>query len=107
MRKLAAVGVERQLAVAGNVLAAVQEILGLADPAESQRLDPRQAVEREPVVEFGDVNVGRGEGRAGPHVCSLAQYLWLVGQRALVPIEALDDLRAYRLHQNGRLGHIA
>ena len=35
-----------------------EEILGLADPAEAQRLQPGQAVEGEPVVELGDVDVG-------------------------------------------------
>ena len=45
LRQLAAVGVQRYHAVAGDVLPAVEEVLGLADAAEAERLDPGQAVE--------------------------------------------------------------
>ena len=45
VRELAAVGVQRQHTVAGDAGSAVEEVLGLADAAEAERLDPRQAVE--------------------------------------------------------------
>src|SRR3954451_816634 len=50
-RELPAVRVERQLATEADALSAVNEILALADTAETEGLDPRQAVEAEPVVE--------------------------------------------------------
>src|SRR5882757_3303321 len=68
VRQLPAVRVERQQAVAGDVLAAIEEILGLADAAESQRLDPGQAVHGEPVVEFGNVDILGPQRGARPHV---------------------------------------
>ena len=58
MRELAAVGVERQQPVAGDVLAAVKKFLGLADTAEAQRLDPGQAIHGEAVVQLRDVDIG-------------------------------------------------
>ena len=58
-RQLPAVGVEREHAVEGDVGAAVEEVLRLTPAAEAERLDPRQAVEREAVVELGHVDVGR------------------------------------------------
>ena len=64
-RELAAVGVERQHAVERDVLPAVEEVLRLALAAEPERLEPRQAVEREAVVEQRDVDVGRAAGRCG------------------------------------------
>src|SRR4051812_45863393 len=45
VRQLAAMGVERQDAVPRDVLATVEEVLGLPDLAEPQPFDPRQAVE--------------------------------------------------------------
>ena len=57
VRQLTAVGVQRDHAVAGDGLAAVEEVLGLADAAEPEPLQPRQAVEREAVVELGDVDI--------------------------------------------------
>ena len=44
-RELAAVRVERQLTVERDAGAAVDEVLAFADRAESERLDPREAVE--------------------------------------------------------------
>ena len=41
MRQLAAVRVEREITVEGDALARVEEVLGLADPAESERLESR------------------------------------------------------------------
>ena len=98
VRELTAVGVERQLPVAGDVLTAVEELPGLADAAEPQRLDPRQAVESEPVVELGDVDVGGPQRGPGPHMRRLAQHLRFVGECALVPLDSLDDLGSHRFH---------
>ena len=57
--ELAAVGVERELAVAGDAAAALEERAALALAAEAERLEPRQRDEAEPVVQLGDVDVGR------------------------------------------------
>ena len=99
VRELAAVRVERDHAVAGDVLAAVEEVLGLADTAEAQRLQPGQAVEAEPVVQLGDVDIAGAQRRSGPQVRRLAEHLWLVRHRGLVPVGALDDLGADGLEQ--------
>ena len=55
--KLAAVGVQRYHAVTGDGLAVVEEVFRLADAAEAERLQPGKAVEREAVVQLGDVDV--------------------------------------------------
>src|SRR5258707_2711891 len=68
VRELPAVRVDRQDAVACDVLAAVEEVLCLADAAEAQCLNPGQAVERVPVVQQGDIDVGGRERRAAPEV---------------------------------------
>ena len=65
MGQLAAVGVDGRIPVEGDALAPVEEVLGLTDLAEAERLDPCQAVEGEPVVELGHVHVGRAEDRCG------------------------------------------
>src|ERR1700757_5218078 len=49
--QLAAVGVERQFAVDGDALTALDEGPGLAVAAQAKRLKPREGEEREPVVE--------------------------------------------------------
>ena len=67
--------------------AAVEEVLGLADAAEAQRLQPRQAVEREPVVQLGDVDIAGPQRGSGPQVRGLPEHLRLVGQRGLIPVE--------------------
>ena len=58
-RQLAAVGVERDLAVAGDAAAALEERAALAVLAEAQRLEPAQRDEAEAVVQLGHVDVGR------------------------------------------------
>ena len=57
-RQLAAVGVERQLALARDAVAALDERAALALAAEAERLEPRHGEEAEAVVELGDVDVG-------------------------------------------------
>ena len=44
--------------------------------------------------------------RSRPQVRGLAQHLWFVGQRGLVPVDPFDDLGADGLEQHGRLGHV-
>ena len=58
-RELAPVGVERQLAVEGDALAALDEGPGLAVAAQAEGLEPGEGEEREPVVELGDVDIAR------------------------------------------------
>src|SRR6202011_2889596 len=78
--KLAAVRVQGDhAAVAGDVLAAVEEVLRLADPAEAERLEPGHAVEGEAVVQLGDLNVGGPQAGAGPQMGGGPQHLRLVG----------------------------
>src|SRR5260370_6952381 len=58
--KLAAVRVQGDhAAVAGDGLAAVEEVLRLTDPAEAEGLEPGHAVEAETVVELRDLDVAR------------------------------------------------
>ena len=65
-RELTAVRVERDhAALAGDVPAAVEEVLRLADAAEAEPFEPRHAVEREAVVELGDLHVGGPQRRCG------------------------------------------
>src|SRR5258707_4047075 len=103
MGELAAVRVQREQAAECDVLAAVEEILCLADTAETQRLDPREAIKGEAVVELGDIDVGGAQRGAGPQVRGLTEDLRFVGQGALIPLEPLDDLRAAGLDKNGRI----
>src|SRR3954454_6316259 len=51
LRELAAVGVHWQLAVEGDAAPAVDPVRGTADLAEPERFEPRDGVEREPVVQ--------------------------------------------------------
>src|SRR5439155_6303230 len=56
--KLASVGVERDLAVAGDALTAFDERSPFALLAEPESFQPRQGDEAEAVVELGHVDVG-------------------------------------------------
>ncbi len=67
-RELAAVGVEREHAVAGDALAALDERSRLALAAEPHRLEPRHRDEREAVVHLGELHVGRLQVGAGPQL---------------------------------------
>ena len=62
--ELPAVGIDRQLPVEGDPPTPVQPVVGLAEPAESEGLEPRDGVEGEAVVEQGQVDVGRSEARS-------------------------------------------
>ena len=97
MGQLAAMRVEREITVEGDALARVEEVLGFADPAEAERLDPCHAIEGEPVVELSHVHVGRAEIGTAPQVRGRTEHLWLVAEHALVPLQALGDLHAHRL----------
>jgi hypothetical protein len=50
------VWVQRQLTVERDAGSAVNEVLAFAGSAESERFDPREAVEREAVVQQRDVD---------------------------------------------------
>jgi E-phenylitaconyl-CoA hydratase len=67
-RELAAVGVERQFAVEGDALPALDEGACLAVAAQAEGLEPGEREEREPVVELGDVDIARREAGAAPHL---------------------------------------
>jgi len=99
-RELAAVRVQRQRAVPGDVLPPSRKSFASPMPQNPRASIQEQAVEREAVVELGHVDVAGPQRRARPQVSSLAEDLWLVRQRALVPLEPLDDLGAHRLHQH-------
>ena len=62
--ELAAVGIDRQLAVEGDPPSPVQPVVGLTEPAEPEGLEPGDGVEGEAVVEQGQVDVGRAAGRS-------------------------------------------
>ncbi len=97
LRELTAVRVHRQLAAEGDRAALVDPVLRLAEPAEPEALEPRDGVEREAVVDEGEVDVVGGERRAGPQVLGLAEHLGLVGHHVLIPREPFEDLRTHRL----------
>src|SRR5690606_22411036 len=61
---------------------------------------PGQAVEGEAVVEFGHIDVARSQSGPRPQMRGLAQYLWFVGRRALIPFEPFDELCAHRLDEH-------
>ena len=63
--ELAAVRVHRELAVERDAAAAVEPVLGLAEAAEAEALEPGDGVEREAVVDEGEVDVGRAQARCG------------------------------------------
>src|SRR4051812_15293770 len=60
-RELAAVRVHRQGAAGPDAFRVLHEVSGLAQPAETERLQPRDCVEAESVVQAGDVDVIRGQ----------------------------------------------
>ena len=63
--ELAAVGVHGQLAAERDAAAAVEPVLGLAEAAEPEALQPGDGVEGEAVVEEGQVDVGVAQARCG------------------------------------------
>ena len=107
LRELAAVRVERERAVEGDRAPAVDPVLRLAEAAEAERLDPRDAVEREPVVQQGDVDVVGGQRRARPQMRRRPDHLRLVGDRVLVPRQPFGDLGARRLDADRRMRQVA
>jgi len=64
--KLAAAGVERELAVPGDPLAALDERSRLALAAHAERLEPHERQDREAVVDPGDVDVAHRQGSVLP-----------------------------------------
>src|SRR5262249_1684977 len=58
----------------------------------------------EAVVQFGHVDVGGAQVGAGPQVGGLAEGLGFVGERALVPLQAVGDLGADGLDADGWSG---
>ena len=58
-RELAPERVERQRTLEGDPSGIGQEFAGFPDTAEPEGLDPAQAVEGEPVVELGHVDVSQ------------------------------------------------
>jgi hypothetical protein len=101
---LAAVRVDGQLTVEGDAPPAVEPVLRLAEAAEPEALDPGDGVEGEAVVDERDVDIARPQVGARPQVRGLADDLRLVGDGALVPGDALVDLRADRIDPDRRLG---
>ncbi len=105
-RQLAAVGVQRQLPVAGDAFAALDERPALADAAQPERLEPRHREPREPVVELGHLHVGRGVLGPLPHLFARGP----VGHRGevveLVPRGPSVDPHADGLDPQGRVSQI-
>ena len=62
--ELPAVRVDRELAVEGDASPAVEPVVGLAEPAEPEALEPRDGVEGEAVVDKRHVDVGRPQARS-------------------------------------------
>ena len=62
--ELATVRVDGEFAVERDAASAVEPVVGLAEPAESQALDPRDGVEGEPVVDERQVDFGRAARRS-------------------------------------------
>src|SRR5687767_4666836 len=58
-RELSAVRVQRQRAVERDARSTLDEWAALTDRAEAEQFEPRQAVEREAVVDLGHVDVAR------------------------------------------------
>ncbi len=105
-RQLAAPGVERQLAAEVDAPAALDEAGRLADPAEAERLQPPHDLDREPVVELGDVDVARAQVGAVPQgggggVADPGHVLPLLPRRPAVD-HAGHRLDAHRRPQVGR-----
>ena len=67
-RELATVGVQGQIAVTSDALAALDERAAAARLAEAERFEPDQREEAEAVVELRAVDVGGGEIAARPQV---------------------------------------
>ena len=63
--ELAAVRVDREVTIEGDAPAAVQPLVGLSEVAEAEPLDPRDRVEREAVVDQGEVDVAAAAGSCG------------------------------------------
>ena len=73
--QLTAVRVDRQLAVERDPAPAVEPVLRLAEPAEAERLEPGDRVEREAVVDQCEIDRLGAQARwvqrwvAGPSTC--------------------------------------
>ena len=65
------------------------------------------ALNVKPSYTSAEVDVGRAQIGAGPEVRGLAEHLRLVGERALVPRDPLDDLGADRLDPDRRMRQVA
>ena len=102
-RQLAAVGVERQLALAGDAVAALDERAALALAAEAERLEPRHGEEAEAVVELGDVDVAGLEVGALPEVGAGVAGGHRRGVVELVPRRPAPERRADRLEASDRV----
>src|SRR5262245_29358117 len=87
---LATEGVQRQLTIARNALAALDESATLAHFAEAERLEPRDGLKGEAVVELHGVDIFRRVIRALPQICAggIASHPF-----GLVPTVPLDDTR--------------
>src|SRR5580704_12343684 len=94
LAELTTMGIHRELTVQCDPPTSVQPILSLTESAETERFDPGNGIEGEAVVHEGDIHVAWSKVRPGPEVGGLAEYLRLVGDGALVPRDALENLRA-------------
>ena len=105
-RELAAVGVDRQLAVARDARATVDERAALPHLAEAERLDPRHRDEREPVVGLEQLHVARLQVGAGPHLRGRVAVRHRREVVELVPRRAAVNRRTDRLDPQRRLAQI-
>src|ERR1700761_9554236 len=73
---LAAESVERQLTVERYAPAAFDESSAFADFTEAKRLEPRESLEAEPVVELDRVHIGRLVVSSLPEIrsCGVARH---------------------------------
>src|ERR1019366_4105363 len=104
--ELTARGVEGERTVESNAGAPLDKGSALALPAELQRLEPEHGQVAEPVIDLCHVDVGRGEGRAPPHLGGRVGADRARQVLELVPAGPVVDRRAHRLDVDRRLGQV-
>src|SRR5262249_55907401 len=87
---LTAAGVQRQIAIAGDALAALDELAAFAHAAETKAFQPGDRIEAEAVVELRRVHVSRLVVRMLPEIgtCGVSRTPF-----RLVPAVPLDRAR--------------
>src|SRR5580704_5865376 len=94
LAELTTMGIHRDLTVQCDPPTSVQPLLSLTEGTETECFDPGNGIEGEAVVDKGDIHVAWSKVGPGPEVGGLAEDLGLVGDGALVPRNALENLRA-------------